>query len=168
MMFSVGDKVVHPGYGPGVIEEIERRQVMGDAKQYYVIAIQNGGGTLMTPVSGAKAVGLRSAISKASVARLLRSLALPPRHLSGDYRERQSAVEDRLKEANVFTTAEVVRDLAWHGQAHHLTKRDAQLKERAEEIVAGEVALVQEVEFRTALDHVQAILSEAMRSGQES
>jgi CarD family transcriptional regulator len=164
-MFAVGDKVVHPGYGPGVIKEIERRQVIGEEKQYYVIDIRQGGGTLMTPVQGAKAVGLRSAISKASVARLLRSLSQPPHNLSNDFRERQAAVEGRLNEANVFTSAEVIRDLAWHGEAHGLTKRDTQLKERAEEMVAGEVALVQDVEYRTVLDRVHAILLEAMHGG---
>ena len=162
-MYSVGDKVVHPGYGPGVIRDVERRQVIGEAKRYYVIDMQAGGGTLMTPVAGADEVGLRPAISHASLKRLFRSLTQPPRALSEDFRERQTEVEEQLKTGDVFETARVLRDLAWHGQDHGLTKRDTQLMQRAEELVAGEVALVKEIEVKTALDEVQAILSEAMR-----
>lgn len=162
-MYSVGDKVVHPGYGPGVIRDVERRQVIGEAKRYYVIDMQAGGGTLMTPVAGADEVGLRPAISHASLKRLFRSLTQPPRALSEDFRERQTEVEEQLKTGDVFETARVLRDLAWHGQDYGLTKRDMQLMQRAEELVAGEVALVKDIEVKTALDEVQAILSEAMR-----
>jgi CarD family transcriptional regulator len=125
--------------------------------------MQAGGGTLMTPVAGADEVGLRPAISHASVKRLFRSLTEPPRALSEDFRERQTEVEEQLKTGDVFETARVLRDLAWHGQDHGLTKRDLQLMQRAEELVAGEVALVKEIEVKTAQDEVQAILTEAMR-----
>lgn len=162
-MYSVGDKVVHPGYGPGVIRDVERRQVIGEAKRYYVIDMQAGGGTLMTPVAGADEVGLRPAISDASVERLLQSLTEPPRTLPDDFRERQAEVEEELRVGDVYATARMLRDLAWHGQYHGLTKRDAQLMQRAEELVAGEVALVRDLEVKTAISHLQAILAEAMR-----
>jgi CarD family transcriptional regulator len=162
-MYSIGDKVVHPGYGPGVIKDIERRQVIGEAKRYYVIDMQAGGGTLMTPVAGADDVGLRPAISNASLRRLFRSLKETPRPLSEDFRERQTEVEEQLKIGDVFETARVLRDLAWHGQEHGLTKRDMQLLQRAEELVAGEMALIRETEVKAAQDELQAILSEAMR-----
>ena len=162
-MYSVGDKVVHPGYGPGVIKDIERRQVIGEAKRYYVIDMQAGGGTLMTPVAGADEVGLRPAISNASLRRLFRSLREAPRPLSEDFRERQTEVEERLKVGDIFETARVLRDLAWHGKQHGLTKRDMQLMQRAEELVAGELALIREIEVKAAQDELQASLSEAMR-----
>ena len=64
--------MVHPGYGPSVIKGIERRQVIGEEKRYYVIDMLTGGTTLMTPVAQAKNVGLRPALSNAEVKRLLR------------------------------------------------------------------------------------------------
>lgn len=162
-MYSVGDKVVHPGYGPGVIRDIERRQVIGKAKRYYVIDMQAGAGTLMTPVAGADDVGLRPAINNAQVNRLLKSLEDPPRALSEDFRERQTEVEEQLKLGDVFLTATLLRDLTWHGQDHGLTKRDMQLVQRAEELVGGELALVRDIDVKEAIEQVQAILAEAIR-----
>lgn len=161
-MYSVGDKVVHPGYGPGVIKGIERRQVIGEEKRYYVIDMLTGGTTLMTPVAQAKNVGLRPALSDAGVKRLLRLLKRPPNALSFDFRERQTFVEERLKESDVFVTAEVMRDMTWYGEIRGLTKRDTQLLQRAEELVAGELALIWDVDVQEAADQVQAILTEAI------
>jgi CarD family transcriptional regulator len=167
-MYSVGDKVVHPGYGPGIIRDVERRQVIGEAKRYYVIEMQSGGGTLMTPVAKADEVGLRPAVSPAKLKKLLHSLTESPQLLSEDFKERQTEIEERLRVGDVFTSAEALRDLAWHGQLHNLTKRDTQLMQRAEELVAGEVALVEEIELKAAHEQVQAILAEAVRQETET
>jgi CarD family transcriptional regulator len=162
MMYSAGDKVVHPGYGPGVINGIERRQMLGEAKQYYVIDMLAGSGTLMTPVAKAGEIGLRPAISNASFKRLFHLLTETPDALSEDFRERQADVEGRLKGGDIFVTAGVMRDLAWYGQTQGLTKRDLQLMQRAEELVAGEWALVEEIEVKEAINQVQAIVEAAM------
>lgn len=117
----------------------------------------------MTPVAGASDVGLRPAISNSSVEQLFRSMAEAPRTLSGDFRERQTEVEERLAGGDIFAAAEVLRDLAWHNEARGLTKRDMQLMQRAEELVAGEIALVRDIEVKVALSQVQAALAEAVR-----
>lgn len=163
MTYSVGDKVVHPGYGPGIITGIEHRQVLGEAKRYYVIDMLTEGGTLMTPVRRADEVGLRPAIGDRAVKRLLKSLSKPPGILADDFRERQTEVEERLKVGDIFITAEVVRDLTWHGHVSGLTKRDAQLLQRAEQLLAGELALVKDIDVKEALEQIQAILAEATR-----
>ena len=162
-MYAVGDKVVHPGYGPGIIKLIEHRQVIGEAKRYYVIEMQTGGGTLMTPVAGADDVGLRPAVTMTVVTRLFESLAAHPQVLASDFRERQDEIEERLKTSDVFVVTEVIRDLAWHEASNGLTKRDAQLKQRAEELLAAEVALVKEIDQKEALEEIQMAVGEAIR-----
>lgn len=166
-MYAAGDKVVHPGYGPGVIIGIERRQMLGEEKQYYVIEMLAGSGTLMTPVARADEIGLRPAMNNASLEQLFQLLADTPETLSEDFRERQAAIEERLKVGDVFVTAGAMRDLAWYGQTHGLTKRDLQFMQRAEELVAGEVALVKEIETKDAITRVQELM-ESVIAEQES
>jgi len=164
-MFLAGDKVVHPGYGPGVIRCIERRQIVGEEKQYYIIDMMTGGGTLMTPVTRANEIGLRSAISRAKAAALLKMLSEEPSPLPGDFKERQAGVQECLNEGDIFKSAGVIRDLAWHGHKRGLTKRDQQLKEKAEELVAGELALVKGIPLKEALEQMEAALVAAIGSG---
>ena len=166
-MFSVGDKVVHPGYGPGVITDIERRQVIGEAKRYYVIDMLAGGTTLMTPVAQSDNVGLRSAISDEQIEQLLHVLTEAPAALPSDFRERQADVEERLREGDVYVSAEVARDLTWFGQGRGLTKRDTQLLQRAEELVGGELALVRELDLKEAIAQLEAIMAGVIREQEE-
>jgi CarD family transcriptional regulator len=167
-MYSVGDKVVHPGYGPGVIKGIERRQVIGEEKDYYIIEILTGDATLMTPVAQADRVGLRPAMGDASIKRLLELLSEAPDTLSEDFRERQLDIDERLKEGDVFVTAGVMRDMTWYSHFNDLTKRDVQLMQRAEDMVAGELALAKGIEVKEALENMQAILQEAINDQEEA
>jgi CarD family transcriptional regulator len=167
-MYAVGDKVVHPSYGPGIIRGIERRQVIGDEKDYYIIDILAGDATLMTPVAQADKVGLRPVMGNASVKQLFALLAEAPDILSEDFRVRQLDIDERLKEGDVFVAAGVIRDMAWYSHQNDLTKRDAQLMQRAEELVAGEWALAQGIEVKTALEEMQAILEEAIGDREET
>jgi CarD family transcriptional regulator len=167
-MYAVGDKVVHPGYGPGVIKGIERRQVISEEKDYYIIEILTGDATLMTPVAQADRVGLRPAMSDASIKRLLEVLSEAPDTLSEDFRERQVGIDERLKEGDVMVTARVIRDMMWYGHANDLTKRDTQLMQRAEEMVAGELALAKGIEVKEALEKMQAILEGAISDQKEA
>jgi CarD family transcriptional regulator len=161
-MFAVGDKVVHPGHGPGIIRGVERHQVVGEEKRYYIIDMLSGGTRLMTPVAQADKVGLRAAISDESMQQLLALLSNAPAALPDDFRERQSTIDERLKEGDVFDAARVARDMTWFGRLRGLTRRDTQLLQRAEELVAGELALVQSIEIKQAIDQMQAILASAM------
>jgi RNA polymerase-interacting CarD/CdnL/TRCF family regulator len=129
--------------------------------------MQTGGGTLMTPVAGADNVGLRAAVSLTKIKRLYKILAAPPQILASDFRERQEEIEERLKQSDVSVVTEVIRDLGWHEASHGLTKRDAQLKQRAEELLASEVALVKEIEQKEALEEIQAIVGEAIQQAAE-
>lgn len=149
---------MHPGYGPGVIRGVERREMLGEEKEYYLIEMLGAGGSLMTPVAKADEIGLRPAIDNETVRALLRSLSDQPMELSKDFRERQVDVEERLKEGDVFVAASIIRDLAWYRKDQGLTKRDAQLMQRAEELVAGELALVGDVDLEDALLQVQTTM----------
>jgi CarD family transcriptional regulator len=165
-MFTTGDKVVHPGHGPGVVKGVESRRLLGEEKQYYVIEMLASSATLMTPVAKADEVGLRPALSGVSLGRLFDLLADEPAALSDDFRERQTRIEERLRDGDVFATARVIRDLMWHAQVQGLTKRDAQLMQRAEDLVAAELALVEDIEIETALDRVQAVVEAAISEGE--
>ncbi len=166
-MYSVGDKVVHPGYGPGIVKAVERRQVIGDAKDYYIIRILTQDATLMTPVARADEIGLRPAISADSVEQLFQALTEPPESLSSDFRERQDAIEERLKEGDVFAAAGVIRDMTWHAHINDLTKRDTQLLQQAEERVGGELALIHGIEVEEAIAQLHQVLAEVISTEEE-
>ena len=68
-MFNVGDKVVYPMHGAGVIEAVEEREILGEKQSYYILRIPNGDMRVMVPLESAEEVGLRGVIDKEDVQR---------------------------------------------------------------------------------------------------
>ena len=73
-MYTVGEKVVHPMHGAGVISEITEERMSGKLERYYVFSAPLSGLTLKIPVANSGAVGLRRLISRQQLAETLASL----------------------------------------------------------------------------------------------
>jgi CarD family transcriptional regulator len=142
MRFSVGDKVVHPHYGPGWITSVERWESIDGAKSYYVIEVPGRGLTVRIPVRNAREMGVRPAMSPSSLPRVLSTLRSKPRQLPDDYKERQEQIDAEVRTGQVMRLARVVRDLTWHGERAHLTKKDSDLLKQGQDLLAAEMALV--------------------------
>jgi len=75
MEFRIGEKVVYPNHGVGIIEEITSRSVNGVPEQYYLLRIHSNSSLVMIPVSNVKSVGMRRIIKKNDVSGLFKLLA---------------------------------------------------------------------------------------------
>jgi CarD family transcriptional regulator len=164
MHFSIGDKVVHPRYGPGRIAGAERREFLAGRKLYYKIEIPTHELSVYLPRDKMAEIGVRPAMSHARLPRVLARLGSRPCGLSEDYRERQQAVCERLNTGLDMQVAEVVRDLAWRQRIDHLTKRDAELLAEGKSRLAAEMALVSGVELSEMTKRIEETLAIAMSS----
>ena len=73
-MFSIGDLVVHPMHGAGVIDDIVRERVAGTTKEYYVFKMPMGGLILKIPTENSQVIGIRKVISKEEADELLNEI----------------------------------------------------------------------------------------------
>ena len=142
MQFSVGDKVVHPRYGPGRIAGVVWRELIDGAKCYYVIDMPGQGLTLHVPVLKTEELGMRPAMPLSMLLQVLSTLRSTPCRLPDDARERQEEIGAKVKTGEVLPLASVVRDLTWHKERAHLTKRDSDLLKQGQARLAAEMALV--------------------------
>jgi CarD family transcriptional regulator len=164
MQFSVGDKVVHPHYGPGSIQSIERRELMDGPKRYYVIDIPGQGLTLHIPVRNADEAGVRPAMSQARFPWVLNMLRNRPHPLPEDYRERQEQICAQLKTGQVMQLARVVRDLTWHRARAHLTRVDTDYLKQGRRLLVAEMALVSGASVSEVSELIEATMTAAMAS----
>jgi CarD family transcriptional regulator len=164
VQFSIGDKIVHPHRGPGRIVNVERKALTREEKQYYVIEITVPEMTVHVPVRRVDELGLRPAVSRARLPRVLDRLRSRPRRLPKDFKQRQEEVWERLRTARVMQVAEVVRDLSWHKQRDHLTKKDTELLAEGTQRLAAEMALVSGTEVSDMGKTIEATLAAAMSS----
>jgi CarD family transcriptional regulator len=163
-MFDIGDKVVHPTHGAGQVKGIKEQDLLEQYQRYYVIDLAVDSRTLMIPVSNAEEIGLRSISREAVLSKVWRILSRTGEALSDDYKKRQERIQEKLKTGEVIKIAEVVRDLSTLKREEHLTSFDTKLLERAQQFLASEVALVEEVQVSEA----ERMIYETLDNGTES
>ena len=166
MEFAVGDKVVHPYHGPGIITRVEQKEFMEGQERYYVIEIPEQGLTLHIPQHRMSITGVRPAVSDAQLRQVLDTLHSKPDQLPEDHKERQEQVWERLKANEPIQVAETVRDLMWHQQQAHLTKKDTEYLDRARKMLAAEMALVDGREVAEANRTIETIMADALSSAE--
>ena len=166
MEFAVGDKVVHPYHGPGIITSVEQKSFVEGQERYYVIEIPDQGLTLHIPQHRIGMAGVRPAVSDEQLRQVLDTLRSKPVQLPPDHKERQEQVWEKLKTNEPFQVAETVRDLMWHQQQAHLTKKDTEYLDRARKMLAAEVALVDGREIAEANRTIETIMAEALSSAE--
>jgi CarD family transcriptional regulator len=164
-VFNVGDKVIHPAYGAGTILDIEEKRINEQQCIYYIIDLLTQAGTLMVPVSRAGELGLRSPVEKPDD--VLTVLTSEPELLSNDHRERQESISIDIRSGDVLRITEAVRNLAYRDREDRLTEADLKLYRQAQDLLAGELALSQNVDMETARDQVTSVL-EALNTTEES
>ncbi len=164
MQFMVGDKVVHPRYGPGRITSIASRDLEEGAPRYYVIEIPGQGLTVHMPVLKSGDTGMRPAMSASRLPRVLSMLRGRPHLLPEDFHERQEHMWATLRTGGVMQLASVVRDLTWYRQCAHLTAKDTDYLRQGRDLLAAEMALVSGDAVSDAGRLIDATLTAAIAS----
>ena len=151
-MFKVGDAIIHPVRGAGIIVDLIKRQWHGNATMYYKVELLSHPDTnLMVPTSAVEKLGLRRTISRSELKKVWRVLRMNPQKLPADHKKRYALVDDKLHAGDVIQVAEVLRDMAGRRQQEgKLTTIGKRRYEEGISILAGEIAAVQGVDVSEA------------------
>ncbi len=158
-MFKVGDHIVYPMHGVGVIEAIEKKVVLGKRNEFYLISIINSGMKVMIPVANAEKVGIRNVISKRDVNKVLNLLKAEGPPTEDDWKLRYQNNIDKVKSGSIYEVAEVARDLYRRGKEKELSIMERKLYESAYNLVIHEIALSKNIEPEEAGNLVSEVLS---------
>ncbi len=140
-MFSVGDKVVYPMHGAGVIESIETKSIGGQPRDYYNVKIMGGSIRLALPVSNAGNIRLRGIISSEEAERLLRYFSDLAVDASAPWGKRYKENNEQLKTGIPEKMAEVVKTLMLRDKTVGLSTGDRQMMVNAKNIFCSELAM---------------------------
>lgn len=141
-MLAVGDRVVYPSYGAGVIEAIEEHEVLGEKHHYYVLTIPYGGMKVMIPLDKVESVGLREVIPAMEIPKVVEVLSSQPGHTNISWNRRFHLNLSKVKSGCIYEVAEVVRNLTIQDRLKRLSTGERRLLETAKQILISELVLV--------------------------
>ena len=157
-MFSIGDKVVYPMHGAGMVESIEEKQILGETRSYYIVRIKHGNMQVMVPVNGAEAVGLRGIVGSPDLEAVYKELKAESTPMDENWNRRNRENMDKLKTGDLCRVAEVIRNLTRVDRVKKLSTGEKKLLNNARQILSSEMMMVLGIEEQAALDMIdQAI-----------
>lgn len=142
-MFNIGDKVVYPMHGAGVIEDIEEREISGEKVRYYIIKLPMGEMKAMVPLDKANEVGLRQIIDEDQILKVYEVLKAQSSNMPINWNHRYRANLEKIKSGSIFEVAEVVRNLVRRDRQKGLSTGEKKMLENARRILLSELVLAQ-------------------------
>ena len=140
-MLAVGDKVVYPMHGAGIIEAIEEHDVLGERQPYYILTMPYGGMRVMIPLRNVDNIGLRAVIGMAEVEQVVTVLQTAPVQPTTSWNRRFNANLTKIKSGCIYQVAEVVRSLIVQDHAKKLSTGERRLLDTAKQILVSELVL---------------------------
>jgi CarD family transcriptional regulator len=158
-MFSVGDVVVYPHHGAGIVEGISEKDVEGEMKKYFVLRMCQGNLKVMVPAESSLQVGLRSVIEKDEVKKVLCVLAEEQSPMPSNWNHRYKKNRDKLRSGDIFQVAEVVRNLTLRDMEKGLSSGEKRMLGQARDILASELMYAVDVEVDEAVRMIEEVFS---------
>lgn len=157
-MFQVGDKVVYPMHGAGVIEAIEEQEILGHRNRYYVMRMPINGMRVMVPCENLHNIGLREVITEQAFQKVLEVLKTGKTLMSKNWNHRYRANMEKIRSGNILELAEVVRALSQRDREKGLSTGERKMLENARQILLSEIVLAKDLE----LDQANKFLDQAL------
>ena len=155
-MYAIGDRVVYPMHGAGIIEKIEEKEVLGETRAYYILHIPYGNMQVMVPVGHADPAGIRPIVTPDKVEEVYGVLREASTEMDDNWNRRFRENMDMLKSGDIIQVAQVVRNLMRVDRVKKLSTGEKKMLTNARQILISEIVLVQDLSEET----VEGILEE--------
>jgi CarD family transcriptional regulator len=139
--FQVGDKVIYPNHGLGVIQQIETKTIMGTTCGFYYLRMANET-TVLVPVDNVDGVGLRRAVNDDEIARLFSLLGDGKIDSHQNWKGRFKDNSDRMRTGSIYDVVEVLKSLTFLAKSKSLSFREKRMLDRAKFLVVSEISEV--------------------------
>lgn len=157
-MFKVGDKVVYPMHGAGVIEAIEEKEVLGARQRYYVMRLPIGDLKVMIPTDNVGEIGIRGIIDDRMVEEVFDVLKGDKTKMSQNWNKRYRANLEKIRSGDILEVAEVVRNLSIRDREKGLSSGERKMLDNARQILVSELVLAKSSDQDTIFDEIEAAL----------
>ncbi|MBS3994461.1 MAG: CarD family transcriptional regulator [Alkaliphilus sp.] len=149
-MFSIGDKVVYPMHGAGIIESIEEKEILGKKRKYYIMKMPLGDMKVMIPLDNVEDIGLREIISLTEVEQVMAVLNDDISKMHMNWNRRYRANMDRIKSGDIYEVAAVVRNLMLRDKDKGLSTGERKMLGNAKQILVSELVLARGIDEKSA------------------
>ena len=160
-MFKIGDKIVYPVHGAGVIVDIESKVILGEKKEYYVMKIPVNEMKVLVPLGSMADVGIRDIKSPEEMDKVLEVLKDPAKEkMPANWNRRYRFHQDKIKTGDMEEIAKVIKNLESLDREKALSTGERKILNTARQIILSEMVLVYDKSFDEVVELVDKTMAE--------
>lgn len=159
-MYDVGDKVVHPMHGAGIIEEIKEIEVVGTKRKYYTVRFAMGNMLTNIPVENSENIGIRAVIDISEAKNVLEAFAKLVITDDSNWNKRQRENLVKIKSGDIYQVLGVLKDLMFREKTKGLSTSERKMLGSARQIVVSELVLSRVAE----LGDIESIMNDTIEA----
>ncbi len=161
LTFSIGDKVVYPNHGVGIIEQISSRTIGNNVEKFYLLKIKASSLKVMVPFHNVETVGLRRVVRNGEVQKIVEFLSDGKCENAADWKDRFKENSDKMRTGSLLDVAIVLKGLLLLAQAKSLSFREKKMLERTRYLLVSELAMSRNVEETVIEDLLDRALTKS-------
>lgn len=162
-MFNIGDRIVYPMHGAGIIENIEEKEILGEMRRYFIMRMPIGDMKVMVPVDNVEEVGVREIIAREEMEEVVDVLKGNKTDMPQNWNRRYRLNMDKIKYGDIFEIAAVVRNLMILDLEKGLSTGERKMLNDAKQMLVSEMVLVCDLD----LEEVENLIEEAVSTKEE-
>jgi CarD family transcriptional regulator len=162
--FKANEYVVYPAHGVGRIVGIEEQEIAGMSLELFVITFDKEKLTLRVPTGKLESVGMRKLADEPLVKKAMDTLKGRARIKRTMWSRRAQEYVAKINSGDLISIAEVVRDLYRSEAQPEQSYSERQLYEDALDRMARELAAVEKLDDRGAVQRITEVLSKSAKS----
>ena len=158
-MFQIGDKVVHPMHGAGIVDSIVQKKVNGVMREYYVLKLPVRAMVVMVPTENCEEIGVRPMVDREQADRVLAAIPDIQVEMTQNWNRRYRENMERIKSGDLFEVARVVKGLMLRDVQKGLSTGERKMLHSAKQILISEIVMCQSSSYEdveACIDHALA------------
>jgi len=161
LVFHIGDKVVYPNHGVGVIEQISSRTIGEAVEKFYLLKIKSSSLKVMVPFHNVNSVGLRRVVRNGEIQKILDFLTDGECLNNADWKYRFKENSEKMRTGSLLDVAAVLKGLLLLNQSKPLSFREKKMLERARYLLVSELAMAKNLEEVAVEDMLSKALAKS-------
>ena len=158
-MYQIGDKVVHPMYGGGVVDSIVQKTVDGVVRDYYILKLPNRSMVVMVPTDNCEEIGVRRVVDQTQADQVMAAIPDIQVEMTANWNHRYRENMERMKSGDLLEVARVIKGLTIRDQKRGLSTGERKMLHSARQILVSEIVLAKSSSYESVEKELDTALA---------
>ena len=157
-MYQIGDKIVHPMHGAGVIDSVVEEKISGKLIQFYVFKMPISGLTLKIPTANTEVIGIRDILPVSEIEAVIARIPSLGVDMTANWNHRYRENMERIKSGDLIEVSGVIKALMHRDNERGLSNGERKMLHSAKQILISEIVLSEGMEYSAAEARINAVM----------